>query len=187
MGAMASQITSLTIVYSTVYSWADQSKNQSSASLALVRGIHRWPVNSTHKWPVTRNMFPFHDVTMMLPPMAHYSDIAWTSWRVKRPVTRQFVQQCIQNNNNRNTKTQHYWLCVRRIHRGPVDSLHTGPVMRTAFPCHGLSPVHTMTYACTYTTTSRYLIHTELILEGLIYSCRVLSWISLSTSDWVLQ
>ena len=56
---MASQITSLTIVYSTVYSDADQRKHQSSASLALVRGIHRWPVNSPHKWPVTRKMFPF--------------------------------------------------------------------------------------------------------------------------------
>ena len=39
MGAMASQITSLTIVYSTVYSDADQRKHQSSASLAFVRGI----------------------------------------------------------------------------------------------------------------------------------------------------
>ena len=43
MGVMASQITSLTIVYSTVYSGADQSKHQSSASLAFVWGIHRWP------------------------------------------------------------------------------------------------------------------------------------------------
>ena len=44
MGAMASQITSLTIVYSTVYSDADEIKHQSSASLAFVRGIHwdRW-------------------------------------------------------------------------------------------------------------------------------------------------
>ena len=40
MGAIASQITSLTIVYSTVYSDADQRKHQSSASLAFVRGIH---------------------------------------------------------------------------------------------------------------------------------------------------
>ena len=51
------QITSLTIVYSTVYSGADHRKHQSSASLAFVRGIHRWPVNSTHKRPVTRKMF----------------------------------------------------------------------------------------------------------------------------------
>ena len=64
MGAIASQITSLTIVYSVVYSEADQSKHQSSASLAFVRGNHRGPVNSPHKWPVTRKMFPFDDVIM---------------------------------------------------------------------------------------------------------------------------
>ena len=64
MGAIASQITSLTIVYSIVYSDADQRKHQSSASLAFVRGIHRGPVNSPHKWPVTRKMFPFDDVIM---------------------------------------------------------------------------------------------------------------------------
>ena len=46
MGAVASQITSLTIVYSTVHAGADQRKHQSSASLAFVHGIHRWPVNS---------------------------------------------------------------------------------------------------------------------------------------------
>ena len=57
MGAMASQITSLTIVYSTVYSGADQSQHQSSASLAFVWGIHWGPVNSPHKWPVTRKCF----------------------------------------------------------------------------------------------------------------------------------
>ena len=57
-------ITSLTIVYSTVYSGADQSKHQSSASLAFVWGIHRGPVNSPHKWSVTRKMFPIDDVIM---------------------------------------------------------------------------------------------------------------------------
>ena len=65
MGAMASQITSITIVYSTAYSDVDQRKHQSSASLAFVRGIHREPVNSPHKWPVTRKLFPFHDVIML--------------------------------------------------------------------------------------------------------------------------
>ena len=49
----ASQITSLTIVYSTVYSGADKKNYQISASLAFVREIHRGPVNSPHKWPVT--------------------------------------------------------------------------------------------------------------------------------------
>ena len=65
MGAIASQITSVTVVYSTVYSDADQRKHQSSASLAFVRGIHRGSVNSPHKWPVTRKMFPFDDVIMV--------------------------------------------------------------------------------------------------------------------------
>ena len=64
MGAIASQITSFTIVYSTVYSDADQRKHQSSVSLAFVRGIHWGPVNSPHKWPVTPKMFPFDDVIM---------------------------------------------------------------------------------------------------------------------------
>ena len=58
ISAMASQITSLTIVYSG----ANQRKHQSSASLAFVLGIHRWPVNSPHKGPVTRKIFPFDDV-----------------------------------------------------------------------------------------------------------------------------
>ena len=64
MDTMACQITSLTIVYSTMYSGSDQRKHQSSASLAFVRGIHRWPVNSLHKGPLTRKMFPFNDVIM---------------------------------------------------------------------------------------------------------------------------
>ena len=62
---MASQITSLTIVYSTVYSGADQRKHQSSVSLAFVRGINWGPVNSLHKWPVKRKMFPFDNFIMI--------------------------------------------------------------------------------------------------------------------------
>ena len=46
MGKIASQITSLGIIYSTVYSIADQRKHESSTSLAFVRVIHRGPVNS---------------------------------------------------------------------------------------------------------------------------------------------
>ena len=65
MGAIAYKITSLTVVYSTVYSDADQRKHQSSASLVFVTGIHRGPVNSPHKWPVTRKVFPFDDVIML--------------------------------------------------------------------------------------------------------------------------
>ena len=64
MGVIASQITSLTIVFSSIYPDADERKHQSSASLVFVWGIHRGPVNSPHKWPVTRKMFPFDDVIM---------------------------------------------------------------------------------------------------------------------------
>ena len=56
MSAMASKITSLTIVYSTFYSGADK---KNAPSLAFVRGIHQWPVNSPHEWPVTRKMFRY--------------------------------------------------------------------------------------------------------------------------------
>ena len=66
MGAMAPQTTSLTIVYSTAYSGADQRKHQSSSRLVFVRVIHRWLMNSPHKWPVTRKMFPFDDVIMLI-------------------------------------------------------------------------------------------------------------------------
>ena len=65
MIAMASQIISVTFVYSTVYLGADQRKHQSPASLAFVRAIHRWPVNSPHKRPVTWQMLPFDDVIML--------------------------------------------------------------------------------------------------------------------------
>ena len=65
MGANASEITSLTVFYSTGYSGADRRKHQSSASLAFVRGIHRWPVNSPHKWPVRWKTFSFDDVIIL--------------------------------------------------------------------------------------------------------------------------
>ena len=64
IGTMAPQIAGFSIVGSAVCSGAGERKYQSSASLAFVRGIHRWPVNSSHKGPVTQKMCPFHDVIM---------------------------------------------------------------------------------------------------------------------------
>ena len=57
---------SFDVFFSWINGWvnADQRKYQSSASLAFVRGIHRSPVNSPHKWPVTRKMFPFNCVIL---------------------------------------------------------------------------------------------------------------------------
>ena len=80
MGAMASQITSFKIVYSTLYSGADQRKHQSAASLAFVRGIHRSPMNSPRKGPVTRKMFPFDDVIMINGLVQDCSDPVLMHW-----------------------------------------------------------------------------------------------------------
>ena len=77
MGTMASQITSLAIVcLFTVYSGTDQRKHLSSASLAFVRGIHGRPVNSPHKGPLTRNIFPFDDFIIEYRPWRSVLDIS---------------------------------------------------------------------------------------------------------------
>ena len=75
ISAMASQINGLTIVYSNVYSGADQRKHQSSTSLTFVRGIHRWPVNSPHKGPILWRIFPFDDVILFWKCGEHYNGI----------------------------------------------------------------------------------------------------------------
>ena len=77
ISAMASQITSLTVVYSTVYPGVDQRKHQSSTSLAFVRGIHRSPANSLHAGPVTRKVFPFVDVIMV---GDEWCDVFWVMY-----------------------------------------------------------------------------------------------------------
>ena len=78
IGAMASQMTGVSIGCSTVCSASDQRLHQSSASLAFVRGIHWWPVNSPHKGPVTRNMFLFDGVIMISPyPGASCGYLIW--------------------------------------------------------------------------------------------------------------
>ena len=65
--AMATQIAGVSIVFSTVCSGADQRKHQSPASLAFVMRIHRWPMDSPHKGPVTRKVFTFDDAIMPAP------------------------------------------------------------------------------------------------------------------------
>ena len=94
MGAIASQITSLTINYSTVYSGAAQIKHQSSASLAFVRGIHRRPVNSPHKWPVTRTMFPFDDV-IMRPEFVFNLGLGVPLWLRKAVANEKICYKCL--------------------------------------------------------------------------------------------
>ena len=86
MSTMASQITRLTIVYSTVYSGADQRKHQNSASLAFVRGIHRWPANYPHKGPVTRKIFPCDDVIMLNQITGNWNPVSTTN--IPMPLTK---------------------------------------------------------------------------------------------------
>ena len=97
MGSIASQITSLTIVYSTVYSDADQRNYQSSASLAFVRGIHRRPVNSPHKWPVTRKMYPFDDVIMDLCDWHHKGQLGTVTRKMFPFVTSSWEVQVLNS------------------------------------------------------------------------------------------
>ena len=96
MNAMAFQVTSLTIVWSTVYSGADQRKHQSSTSLAFVRGIYRGPVNSPHKGPVARKTFPFDDVAMITWEMGCVSNRRQTTiWTNDDPVPYMHQQHLI--------------------------------------------------------------------------------------------
>ena len=92
MNTIACQITSLTIVYLTVNSDTDQRKHQSSASLAFVRGIHRRPVNSPHKGPVTRKMFSFDDVIMLRKSGIQFIGYQWhLDWNCSgRPISKAF-------------------------------------------------------------------------------------------------
>ena len=87
MSAMASQITVILIVCSIVCSGTDQRKHQSAASLAFVRGIHRWPVESPHKGPITREMFPFNNVIVYL-----YFEREWWRKEESAPWFTAFIQ-----------------------------------------------------------------------------------------------
>ena len=88
ISTMASQITSLTILYWTIYSGADKKKHQNFALLAFVWVFHWWPVNSPHKGPVTRKMFPFDDVIMSLGAVQNYTDI----WSLSRGKTKTMLE-----------------------------------------------------------------------------------------------
>ena len=105
MNMMASRITSLTIIYSTLYSGADERKYQSSASLAFVWGIHLWPVNSPHKWSVTRKMFPFDDVIMC------DSLVLWQINK-KRAMLKAMANWLLWNHKKRHQMPKHVFISV---------------------------------------------------------------------------
>ena len=101
MSMMASQITSLTIVYSTVYPWRRSKKTSKLHITGLCGGIHRWPVNSLHKGPVMRKMFPFDCVII------HFIEFQ-LRWIQYDKIQRQIVTSpssffpCLTWNNKRN-------------------------------------------------------------------------------------
>ena len=111
MGPVASQITSLIIVYSTVYSGADQRKHQSSASLSFVRGIPRWPVNSPHKWPVTRKKVSIwwrhHEMLQQSIPK-----IGRINWQNNTHCTISYSRKCFLHKNSRTPLLFPIWLSI---------------------------------------------------------------------------
>ena len=152
IGVMVSQITSLTIIYSTIYSGTDQRKHQSSTSLAFVRGIHQWLMNSPHKWLVMWKMFPFDVVIMnlkiILVVVIHYDDVimsAIASQITSLTIVYSIVYSDADQRKHQNSASLAF---VWGIHRGPVNSPHKWPVTRKMFPfndvimCYLLSKVN---------------------------------------------
>ena len=120
------------------------------------------PVNSPHKGPVKRELFPFDDVIMWFSKCSvclkmkieeqmsfstninnGMSDLWWyitntddiSSWLIKSPATRLFLQQSVYACSKGNIDTPHYSLFVKGIHRWAVVS-YKGSVMRSAFSCN---------------------------------------------------
>ena len=104
-----------------LYSDADQRKHQSSASLAFVRWVHRRPVNSPHKWPVTQKMFPFDDVIMHNKNLAHIlwnilyiiaMPYKWWDPQFRRPIAI-FIELAYDQFS---MKSSYFWRSVRQSH-----------------------------------------------------------------------
>ena len=113
ISTMASQITSLTISNSIVYSCADQRKHQSSASLAFVRRIHQWPVNSPQKGPVTRKKFLFEDFIMFY-SKSHCFEKIGDLWILKMDI-KCCIDLHILNNVLALPPNQRWYRCLERI------------------------------------------------------------------------
>ena len=134
MGAIASPITSLTILYSTVYSDADQREHQSSASLAFVRGIHRGRHHGIHKrlWATTSKHLTFNDKCINVKIKGISQN--WLNWLSITAYTYEYiVKKIVRISTQWKTWWRHqmetfprYWPFVRGFHRSPVNSTHNG-------------------------------------------------------------
>ena len=96
MSAMASQITGVLIVYSTVCSCADQRKHKKYASLAFVRRVHRWPVNSPHKGQVKLKYFHLMTSSWLTTILSSWL-ILWELWLHSMGIFIQRRQKFTQN------------------------------------------------------------------------------------------
>ena len=122
MCAVASQITNLMIVYSTVYWRADRRKHQNSASLVFVRGIHRWPMNSPHKLPVTRKMFTPVTSSRQIVWLPSASEITVTKMVVAGIKSTQYTSFCISMTKQRHLQlTLQYCVTGPSYHRSSVN------------------------------------------------------------------
>ena len=94
MSAMASQITSLTIAYSGVYSGADQRKHQSSASLAFVRGI-LYIIDSLRNQVMCRcDIFLFYQPGQAVEKLLSVEVWEWISYFITHFIGRVVIYLC---------------------------------------------------------------------------------------------
>ena len=102
-------------------------EHQSSASLAFVKGIHWWAVNSPQKGPVTQKMLLFDDY----PTLAHYNDVIMTT--MASQITSLTVNRLFRRRSKKTSKLHVTGLCAGNS-PGPVNSPHKGPVTRKMLP-----------------------------------------------------
>ena len=125
-------------------------KTSNSASLAFVGWIHRWPVDSPHKGPVTLKMFPFDDVIMRI------TEYAFTIYVITSAIASQITSVSIvystvcSDTVQRKHPSSAPLALVRRIHRWPVDSPRKGPVTRKMFPLDDVNSKYFMFLAVVY-------------------------------------
>ena len=160
MGDIASQITSLAIVCSTVNSCTYQRKHQSSASLAFVRGIHWRPVNSPHKWPVTPKIFPFDDVIMVTRAKdINYVYISHTKNMCYGAFNEYFCFACVKTLLNKQRRHNADVIFINRnisTHSVPLFETQRAQVDVGAF---GMEPkVMGLHLECFYTTRKKILV-----------------------------
>ena len=125
MRAIASQITCVSIVCSTVFAGADQRKHQSSATQAFVRGIRRWPVNCRLMWISIQSHWQ-PSLTLFLVPLWIPSNFA--IWHILIiTIIKENMSNVLPHDDVIKWKHfQRYWPFVRGIHRSPVNSPHKG-------------------------------------------------------------